>query len=275
MRIAISPDENPGDPGSASADGIAERTVNLRVAGALLAVLERCRQDVWFDDSLTFVDRVAQANRDGTQLLVAVAHNSSTPGASGTQFVFCFPDGQTFGRQAAAADAVYAELAKLPGWPARRKDAVENIYECCSFDGDTVYVELLFMSPEDQRIWSRADYAGAAAEAIARGLASAYGFPFVEGADDMTPAEHQLLVDVHTGMGTLVSFDPGQPPPLAFQLRDLIQAGSAAAAREFDTLAAAVATLQGAGIPPPVLQPVLDSLGRLSAHLGVPPPATT
>ena len=77
MRIAISPDENPGDPGAVH-NGIVERDVNIKVATALQAALQRCGQDAWFDAGITFEERVAKANSDGTQLLVACAHNAAT-----------------------------------------------------------------------------------------------------------------------------------------------------------------------------------------------------
>jgi hypothetical protein len=178
MRIAISPDENPGDSGSVAADGTTERSVNVRVCLALLQALLRCGQDAWFFPNMTYQQRVAAANGDGTSLLVACAHNESTPGLSGTQFVFC-PGGRSFGRQAAAADAVYRELAQLPGWRGRRGDVEENIYECCAFDRDTVYCEYLFMSPDDEPLWSASGYAERVAEATARGLAAIYGFTYV------------------------------------------------------------------------------------------------
>jgi hypothetical protein len=185
--------------------------VNVRVAAALQAALVRCGQDAWFDPSITFVDRVARANGDGTSLLVACAHNESTPGLSGTQFVFC-PGGQSFGRQAAAAAAVYAQLAQIPGWPARRGDAVENIYECCAFGGDTCYAELLFMSPDDERQWSRADYPALAGEAIARGLANTYGFTYTP-EDDMTPEQDQMLRDTRNALyATDAAKDPNGAP---------------------------------------------------------------
>lgn len=240
MRIAISPDENPGDPGSVAADGTTERSLNLRVAGALLGALRRCGQDAWFDPSLTYVERVAQANTDGTQLLCACAHNESTPGVSGTQFVFC-PGGLTFGRQAAAADAIYAELAQLPGWPTRRRDAVENVWECCGFDGDAIYIEILCMSQPDEALWSQLGYEVAVAEAVTRAVASTYGFPYVGQEADMTNEEHGWLQDLHTGMGSLVSIVPGQAPPLVFQLRDQLVAVKA----ELDR----VASTQSGGTP--------------------------
>lgn len=179
MRIAISPDENPGDPGSVAADGTTERSVNLRVASALLAALQRSGQDAWFDPSITYQDRVEKANNDGTAVLVACAHNESTPGVSGTQFVFCPGGGLTFGKQAQAASAVYAELSKIPGWPGRRADAQEDVWECCGFDRDTVYIEYLCMSQPDEALWSRPDYPVLAAEATARALAGVYGFAYV------------------------------------------------------------------------------------------------
>lgn len=178
MIVYISPDENPDDPGSVAADGTTERSLNLKVAYDLQSALERCGQVVRFDPTITYVERVRQANQAGADLLVACAHNESTAGLSGTQFVFC-PGGQQFGRQAAAASAVYAQLALIPGWPPRHSDAVENVYECCVFGGDTVYTEYLYMSVDDQRMWAQPGYPLAAAEATARGLAAVYGFTYV------------------------------------------------------------------------------------------------
>jgi N-acetylmuramoyl-L-alanine amidase len=182
VRIAISPDENLGDSGSVSASGVTERSVNLSVAWRLVSALARCGQDVWLDPNISYVERVRQANADGTRLLVACAHNESTPGRSGTQFVFC-PGGVTFGRQAEAARQVYAQLANIPSWPPRRPDAIEAVYECCQFDYDTVYIEYLYMSPDDEPLWSADWYAQAAAEATAAALARTYGFTYVAHSD--------------------------------------------------------------------------------------------
>jgi len=178
VRIAISPDEDPGATGSVAADGTPERSVNIDVASALLGALLRCGQDAWFDPDITYIQRVARANSDGTEVLVACAHDISTPGARGGCFVFC-PGGEEFGRQAQAADAVYANLAMLPGWPPRRPNVVEDVYECCAFNGDTVYVEYLCMSPDDEPLWSAPNYAPRVAEATARALSSVYGFAYV------------------------------------------------------------------------------------------------
>lgn len=205
MRIAISPDENPGDSGSVAADGTTERSVNLRVAYALRSALVRCGQDAWFDPNITYVERVSRANTDGTGLLVACAHDVSTPGVSGGTFVFC-SGGLTYGRQSAAADAVYGELAKIAGWPARRGNTIEDVYECCAFSGDTVYAEYLCMSPDDEPLWSRSDYGVLAAEATARGLASVYGFPYIPPiggsifmalTDDQQATLLQAVLDIH------------------------------------------------------------------------------
>lgn len=178
MRIAISPDENPGDSGSVAADGTPERDVNLRVCVPLLAALKRCNQDVWFDPTITYFDRVSRANSDGTTLLVACAHDVSTPGVSGGCAVFC-PGGQSFGNQARAADAIFAELLSQGLTSRRRADVVENIYECCAFDGDTAYIELNCMSVDDEPRWSAPDYGRRAAEAMARALGGVYGFAYV------------------------------------------------------------------------------------------------
>lgn len=178
MRVTISPDENPGDSGSVAPDGTTERSVNVLVAAQLLAALARSGVDAWFDPTITYVERVARANRDGTDVLVACAHNEDTPLERGTQFVFC-AGGQQFGRQAVAATAVYDQLVRLEWWPARRPDAVEAVYECCMFQRDTVYIEYLYMNDADGVLWRAPGYAQLVAEATARGLASVYGFAYV------------------------------------------------------------------------------------------------
>jgi len=178
MRFALSPDENPGDSGSVAADGTTERSVNLLVAFALQTALLRCRQDAEFDPTITYEERVLQANGDGTDVLVACAHNESTPGLTGTEFVFC-SGGATWGLQGDAARNVYAQLALIPGWPRRIPDAIEQVYECCEFAKDTVYIEYLFMSDVDRALWAQPWYPVAAAEATCRGLARTYGFEYV------------------------------------------------------------------------------------------------
>ena len=179
MRIAISPDENPGDPGSVGPDSTTERSVNVRIATALEAALRRCGQDAWFDPSITFTQRVQRANADGTTLLIACANNEDTPGVSGTQFVFCAPDGPSFGHQAALADAIFAELWSGGLTSGRRRDFLGAIAECCDFRGDTAYVEFSCMSPDDQHFWSDPHWAVAVAEATARGVAKVFGFAYL------------------------------------------------------------------------------------------------
>ena len=49
----------------------------------------------------------------------------------------------------------------------------------------------------------------------------------------------------------------------------VLASGLGAAKAELDTLQAEVAALQAGGVPPATLQPVLDSLAKLGAHLGV------
>lgn len=75
--------------------------------------------------------------------------------------------------------------------------------------------------------------------------------------DNMTPEEHGWLQDLYNGWFTQ------QTELLA------LQAGQAAAKTELDSLTASVAALQAAGVPPATLQPVLDSIAKLGAHLGV------
>jgi len=186
MRIAISPDENPGDPGTTADPTITERDLNVRVAGALQEALQRCGQDAWFDPSITFVDRVQRANSDRTDLLVAVAHNAG--GGQGMRALFCpgghqtdvptWSDGRP-NRQDDLAAAVGAELeaAQLVDWWSPEDEAV---FECCQFQFDTGYLELEFMdSPHDQAIYRQPGYPAAAAEAVTRAVAHVYGFTYV------------------------------------------------------------------------------------------------
>ncbi len=186
VRICISPDENPGDPGTTVDPWITERALNVQVASALEAALKRCGQDAWFDGGITYEERVARANSDGTHLLVACAHNAG--GGSGTRFLVCpgghesqtptWRDGSP-NRQDQLAAAVGAELVAAgvsPGW----KEEDEAVYECCQFWADSLYCELLFMdNVSDQAIYHQPDYPSRAAEAIAKGIAKVFGFAYV------------------------------------------------------------------------------------------------
>jgi hypothetical protein len=217
VRIAISCDENPGDTGSVAADGTAERDVNVRVCGPLQAALQRCGQDAWFDPSITYFERVARANADGTALLIACAHDVSTPGVRGGCAVFC-PGGQSWGKQAQLADAIFAQLLAGGLTVRRRPDAVESIWECCSFGGDTAYIELNAMSPDDEPIWSAPDYGARAAEAICRAVASVEGFAYVPPGGLLAMLSDQDQQQVHDEVHALWGWVTQNGDPL---LRDL------------------------------------------------------
>lgn len=188
MRIAISPDENPGDPGAVSPDGIQERDLNVKVAEALLAELTRNGQDAWFDPNITYVDRVAKANADGTDLLIACAHNAG--GGEGLRAVICsnghvsqtptWFDGRP-NRQDALAGTLGDEMFNAglitgsPSW----SFVTEDVYEACSFQFDTLYAELLFMdSPHDHFIYTQVNYPERAAGCLARAISRVYGWHY-------------------------------------------------------------------------------------------------
>jgi hypothetical protein len=185
MRFCLSPDEDPFQSGT-TAGGLIERDENVKVATFLQAALQRCGQDVWFDDTITYVERVPKANSDGTNVLVACAHNAAdSPAAEGTVFIFCPPNGRNFGRQWAAAENVGTELVNA-GISGRWAPLDEQVYECCQFSGDTVYCELLFQTnARDVDRMKQPGYHHDAAEAMCRGLATTYGFAYVlEAAQD-------------------------------------------------------------------------------------------
>lgn len=179
MKFTISCDEDPGQPGAVAADGTVERDVNMAVGNMLIAALQRCGQSVAADFSIGVVERVARANSDGSDVLVACAHNgSSDASVRGTQMVYC-PGGNVEG-QKVAGDTVAQAIIAAGISPRQLGDAVEQVYECCSFNKDTVYTEFLFMSnAEDLAMIHSAGYARRAAEAACQGLASHYGFAYV------------------------------------------------------------------------------------------------
>ncbi len=184
MRIAISPDENPGDPGAVH-NGIVERDVNIKVATALQAALQRCGQDAWFDAGITFEERVAKANSDGTQLLVACAHNAAgSPAAEGALFLFCNVNGdggaaaKAFGHQAVLAEKC-GEALVAGGLVGHWTEWPEEVYECCAYNGDTLYCEFGYeTNPDDAARIQQPDYPARAAELLCSGIAAALGFPF-------------------------------------------------------------------------------------------------
>jgi len=178
MKFALSCDENPGDPGAVH-NGIVERDLNIEVATAAAAALIRCGQQVWADFSITYAERVAAANSNGSDVLVACAHNaSSSPGAEGAQLIIC-PGGDGILRQAEVAGIVGAQLV-ADGIAAAWSIYHEAVTECCAFDRASVYVEFLFeTNPRDVARIHTAGYPHDAGESLARGLAKAYGFAYV------------------------------------------------------------------------------------------------
>lgn len=178
MRIAISPDENPGDPG-AIANGIVERDVNVKVAAALEAALKRCGQEAWFDPDITFTQRIEKANSDGTQLLVACAHNAAgSPNAEGALFLFCDAQAHDVGHQQALADNC-GHLLVQSGLVAHYGTYNEAVAECCDFNGDSLYVEFGYeTNPSDAAHIRQPDYPAYAAECLAQGIAWTLQFPY-------------------------------------------------------------------------------------------------
>jgi hypothetical protein len=177
MKFTISCDENPCDSGIV-ANGIVEREVNFAVSHFLVAALRRCGQTARFDETLTYVERVAAANADGDEVVVACAHNAGGNNSDGTEFVFC-PGGKELGRQLAAAEAIGAELVNdgiTVCWSTRD----EQVFECCEFHKDTVFIAYLSLKDDrGARVIKSPGYAGRVAEATCRGLAKTYGFAYV------------------------------------------------------------------------------------------------
>jgi len=227
VKFALSCDENPGDSGT-TAGGVAERTMNIRVALALQVALRRCHQTVWFDPTITYVQRVAKANAGGYDVLFACAHNAAgSPAAEGAQFIFCGAVAHTLGKQALAAKNVGDELVKA-GVVLRWSTYDENVVECCDFNKDSVYCEFLFQTnPRDLAEEKKASYPVAAAEAACRGLARTYGFAYVPVAvpvvppvtPPVTPPTHDPLPPPPAPPGTGWTWDGsawvgGTPPPV-------------------------------------------------------------
>src|SRR5258708_5756006 len=128
MKFTISPDENPGDPGT-TAGGLNERELNLSVIAALVRKLESAGASVSFDPSITYTTRVGGANANGTDVLVAIAHNAGPPDAEGAVFVFCNdPAARGFGKQMAAATAVGDSIVNA-GLASRSGTYTEDAYE--------------------------------------------------------------------------------------------------------------------------------------------------
>jgi hypothetical protein len=177
MLIEISPDENSGDTGT-TAGGVIERDLNIKVATALQTALQRCGQNVNFDPTITYVQRVAKVNAEHADLLVACAHNAaSSPAAEGAMFVFA-PGGLSYGKQYLAAENVGAALIAA-GLVGRWTTYVENVYECTA-NCDVCYIEFAYQTnADDLASITRADYPQRAAEAVAQGLAKTYGFTYI------------------------------------------------------------------------------------------------
>lgn len=183
-----SPDEDPGDPGSAGVlpDGteLAERAVNLPMAMAGHLAALRCGIDSRFDPNLTHGQRVAAANAAGAEALIACANNESTPGHSGTQFVFC-PGGAAQLGQQQLADAIWARVQAAGLSSGLRPNAEDpGLDEACNFNGATAYVEAACMSPEDRPRWIDPAWRVAFGEAICAGACDHFGLPYIPPAEE-------------------------------------------------------------------------------------------
>jgi N-acetylmuramoyl-L-alanine amidase len=178
VKFGISCDENPGDPGAVHS-GIVERDLNIAVGNELALALQRCGQAVWADWTITYEERVARANANATNVLVACAHNaSSNPAAEGAQLIIC-PGGDDLFNQYSVAQVVGQVLA-ADGICAKWGIIHEEVYECCAFDRCSVYVEFLFeTNPRDVARIRQPGYAHDAAESLCRGLARCFGFAYV------------------------------------------------------------------------------------------------
>lgn len=187
MKFALSCDENPGDPGAVHS-GIVERDLNIAVALALGAALVRSGQQIWADFSITYSQRVVTANGNGSDVLVACAHNAAgNPAAEGAQMLIC-PGGDDAFRQLAVAQVVGQQLV-ADGIAGAWSVYHEAVVECCDFDRCSVYAELLFeTNPRDVARIQTPGYALDAGESLARGLAKAFGFAYVPHPAPLPPA---------------------------------------------------------------------------------------
>jgi N-acetylmuramoyl-L-alanine amidase len=251
MRVTLSCDENPGDPGT-TAGGLNERDVNISVCSILAGVLHRCGVDVAFDPSITYVQRVARANGDGTDLLVAIAHNAAgSPAAEGTVFVFCGPEGKRFGKQLAAASAVGNALIAA-GVAGTWTTFEEEVYECCAFNKDTVYCEVLYQTnPRDLAVIKEAGYAERAAEAIAKGLSEVYGFHYTPAVQPAPAPVPVVASPPPPAPAPTIAPTPAPAPPTEVPIMTLTNEDQAAIQSE---IAAAI-------------KPVSDAIAALQAAL--------
>jgi N-acetylmuramoyl-L-alanine amidase-like protein len=178
MKIAISCDENPGDPGAVH-NNIVERSLNIQVATVLVTALQRCKQTVWFDDTITYIDRVRLANQGNYDVLVACAHNaSSNPAAEGAQLLIC-TGGDQIENQLNVANIVGEQLVK-DGIAQHYGIVHEDVYECCQFNKCSVYIEFLFeTNARDVARIKQLGYSQDAAESACKGLAQAFGFVYI------------------------------------------------------------------------------------------------
>jgi N-acetylmuramoyl-L-alanine amidase len=214
MKFAISPDEPPGDPGT-TAGGIIERDLNILVGNELVKALQRCGQSVWFDPSLQPLQRVTEANANGTDVLFICAHNYSVGGmGEGTVFIFC-PGGRAIGKQMLAAQNVGAELIAA-GLSGRWVAVDEQLYETCNFNKDSVWCEFLYQSnAQDLATIKSPGYPTRAAEAACKGLAKTYGFAYVPpafgpGGGTATQEDDMLFVDaLHALPASVKTFSGG------------------------------------------------------------------
>lgn len=210
MKICIDPGHGGYDPGAVGPSGLQEKNVALVVSLLLAEKLRAAGQEVrltrdsdntpW-DSGSDLQARCDTANQFGADIFVSVHCNSAaSPAATGTE-TYCYALGGEGERLAAA---VQKELVAALGLPSRGVKTA-NFYVLKRTAMPAILAELAFIcNPDEEALLAGSDFQEKAAQAIAKGIGTVYGFAVGEPAHPTDPSAVTIKAGGRVFAGKLI-----------------------------------------------------------------------
>lgn len=145
-----------------------------KIAVALVAALERCGFDAMTNQTGSMSARVAESNKWGADLHVAVHTNAHNAKVKGTR-LFSY---DTTGAGYKACKAIMATLAPITPGTSDSITANKSLYEVKKPNAPTAYIEVAFHDNVTEALWI-IDNTEEIAEAICKGICNYYGKDYV------------------------------------------------------------------------------------------------
>ncbi len=170
MKVALYPDEAPGDPGT-TAGGIIERVYNMAACEKIVARFAAGGWSTRYRPDLGIDAAIADAISWGADMAIVIANNAGPPAARGSMFLFCTEGAKALDDQLTIATRIGDEAVRqglITGWV----PYVEPVAWCCNFPKATIFWEVEFQSNAvDRVIETSADFGDRVAAVLATALA--------------------------------------------------------------------------------------------------------